>query len=291
VHIPAKIAVHPLFPERVPNLERGNGAVELGFGGTNGTTMLTHLYQHDPCRALFPRPAPGDPLTAILLTTSGGLTDGDRIRLSITLADGAMATVTSQAAEKFYRSRGAECVVEVALDVAAGAWLEWLPQEAILFDGARVARRNLCRVAAGGRLLACDLLVFGRLARGERFRRGLLHDRWQVHRAGRLAWLDSLRMEDAGIAAAFADKVGFDDAEALGTVFYVADDAARWVEFARELVVETNCRAGATMVNGVLLARFLGAAPAVRATMTGYIESMRHAVAGLPERLPRVWYH
>jgi hypothetical protein len=41
----------------------------------------------------------------------------------------------------------------------------------------------------------------------------------------------------------------------------------------------------------VLLARFLGGAPAVRAATTGYIEGMRHAAAGLPGRLPRVWYH
>src|SRR6185503_14214326 len=47
------------------------------------------------------------------------------------------------------------------------AWLEWLPQEAILFDGARLRRQTEVNVAPGGQFLGCEMIVFGRLARGE----------------------------------------------------------------------------------------------------------------------------
>ena len=48
----------------------------------------------------------GDPPLAVLLTTSGGLVGGDEIRISVTARAGAVAGVTTQAAEKVYRTLG-----------------------------------------------------------------------------------------------------------------------------------------------------------------------------------------
>src|SRR5215472_13997928 len=115
-------------------LERGDGAAELVFAGRGPGGGLAHLYQHDPCRVLFPRAEPGHPPTAVLLTTSGGLTGGDRVRLSFAARDGAVATITSQAAEKIYRALDDDCRIDIGIDTGQ-AWLEWLPQETILFDG------------------------------------------------------------------------------------------------------------------------------------------------------------
>jgi urease accessory protein len=118
--------------------------------------------------------------------------------------------------------------VDVQLTLAEHAWLEWLPQETILFDRARLRRRLVLDLAESARLLAADLLVFGRRARGERFRRGLLHDRWEVRSAGRLVWADALCLaEDPGglLEAPF----GFAGTGAAVTAIYVAPDAADYV--------------------------------------------------------------
>ena len=138
-----------------------------------GTTRLARLFQKAPLRVLMPRPAPGEPPCAVLLNTSGGIVGGDALQVEVRLEAGAAAVVTSQAAEKAYRSAGADATLDVALDLADGAWLEWLPQETILFDGARLRRRLRVDAAAQARLLAIDMLVFGRRARGERFQRRL----------------------------------------------------------------------------------------------------------------------
>ncbi len=76
----------------------------------------------------------------MLLTTGGGLVGGDRLDVQVDGAGRARgAWSPPQAAEKVYRSLGRRlpgrrriCAVE------AGGWLEWLPQETILFDGARL---------------------------------------------------------------------------------------------------------------------------------------------------------
>ncbi|MEK7244854.1 MAG: urease accessory protein UreD, partial [Pseudomonadota bacterium] len=180
------------------------GAAEVTFVRKGGATRLLHLYQHDPLRVLFPTPEDPAIPVAVLVTTSGGLVGGDRLAIAATVGDGAAAIVTGQAAEKVYRSIGPDCRVDVDLTVGAGAWMEWLPHETILFEGARLRRRIVADVAPRGRLMAAELLVFGRTARGERLTHGLARDAWQIRRQGRLVWADALHL-DGDLASALAD--------------------------------------------------------------------------------------
>jgi urease accessory protein len=273
----------------LPILERGDGAAEIGFIHADGRTRLADLYQRAPCRVLTPREEPGDLTQAVLLTTSGGLADGDRIAIDLRLGEGAAALVTSQAAEKIYGARlAAPATIRVGLTVGAGAWCEWLPQETILFEGARLDRRTVADVAPGGRLLACEFVVFGRLAHGERFGRGLLHDGWELRRGGRLVWKDVLRL-DGDIAGLMDSPYSFAGAESAAMVVYVADDAAGHLQAARALLEASETRCGATVVNGLLIVRWFGAASAVRRSLTIYLAAFRAEAGGLPARLPRVW--
>src|SRR5262249_77805 len=73
--------------------------------------------------------APGGPPPAVLLTPWGGLAGGARLKIEAQVGAGAAATLTSQAAEKIYRSLGPAACVTVTLSVDADGWLEYLPQE------------------------------------------------------------------------------------------------------------------------------------------------------------------
>lgn len=270
-------------------LQRGNGTAEIVFRSRDGKSGLAHLFQRTPCRVLFPAPAEDDPPEAVLVTTSGGIAGGDRFRISVATEPGAALLVTSQAAEKVYRSLGSDAHCTVSLRVEAGAWLEWMPQETILFQGARFSRLIEANLAATGRLLASEIVVFGRLARGERFSRGRLLDRWRLHREGRLVWTDALSLEGESISA-LGQNLAFAGARALAVAVYAGPDAPAHLPLARALTEAARGRAGASLVNGTLLARFLAEDPAVlRADLAGYVAALRHAAAGLPERPPRLW--
>lgn len=267
------------------------GAAEVGFARKGGATRLAHLYQRAPLRVLFP--APEDPAVpvAVLVNTSGGLVGGDRLAVVATVGDGAAATVTSQAAEKVYRSAGRDCRVEVDLTVGAGAWLEWLPHETILFEGARLRRRIAADLAPDGRLLAGEFLVLGRTARGERLTHGLARDAWEIRRQGRLVWADALHLA-GDLARAIADPAGLAGAVAYATFVYAAADAAERIELARGLLPandEGALRSGATIVNGVLVVRWLARdALALRAAFTAFWTAFRRRV-GVVGELPRLW--
>lgn len=276
------------FPETALGLQRDDGALEIRFE-RHGRTEPVHVFQRVPCRVLFPQTDPGDPPLAVLITTSGGIAGGDVLRVSVEAGPGAVATVTSQAAEKIYRSLGAPSRLSVSIRVGEGATLEWLPQETILFNNARLERRVEIDVAPGGSLLAVDLFVFGRLARGERFASGALLDVWRVRRGGRLAWADALRLE-GDIAAQVASPAGLGGATAAGLAMLVADDAAAWVEPARARIAQGSCNAGVTLVGGVLVMRVLGSDATEVQRKVGELASwLRSARSGHPARLPRSW--
>jgi urease accessory protein len=205
--------------------QRAVGTAEIGFVHRHGVTRIARLHQSGSIAVRLPHVEPDDVPQAIAVTTCGGLTGGDRIELQLVCEANAGALVTTQAAEKIYRSAGGEAVIEVGIEVGAGGALEWLPQETILFDGSRMRRTTEAALADDGRLLGIELVVFGRIARGERLRTGFVSDAWRVRRGGRLVWADVLRI-DGSCAAMEGNPACLDGGGAVMTVLFVAPEAS-----------------------------------------------------------------
>ena len=245
------------------------GRAEIGFGQSSGRTQLAHLYQRDPLRVLFPTPAAGDPAIAVIVTAS--------------------------AAEKVYRSTESITTIAQALSVGAGARLEFLPPETILFDGARLLRETVAELAPDGAFLGGDIVVFGRRARGECFTYGFLREVWKVRRAGELVWGDALHLE-GDIAHEIDDPACFDGSAAFATMILSPAgrdprsllDAARAVQ---RIAASTALRAGLTAVAGPVIARWLAAdAASLRGAYAELASHFRCEALGLPRRVPRLWY-
>lgn len=270
-----------------------SGRAEIDFAYADGRTRLSHLYQSDPLRVLFPDPGAGEPETATLVTTSGGLVGGDHLSISVAAGAGAAARVVGQAAEKVYRSTGADVRIDMRLSVGAGGWLEWLPQETIVFDAARLRRRTELDVPPAGRLLAGEMIVFGRAAMGEHLQDGLVHEAWDVRREGRLVWADAVHL-DGDVSDTLAAVAGFDDAAAFASIVYAGDDAASLLPAARtlleDLAADRDLRVAATCVGEVLIVRWLGRdARRLRDTYGNFWADFRHQIAELPAAMPRLW--
>jgi urease accessory protein len=264
----------------------------IAVADKDGQTRLSDLYQSDPCRVLFPRPAAGAPLEAVIVTTSGGIVGGDRISVEIEAGDNSTATITTQAAEKIYRSAGSDSRLSINVTVGANALLEWMPQETILFDGARLRRTTDISLAPGSRLLCGEFLVFGRRARDEQFGQGFLHDSWRLTESGHLIWADALHLDD-DIGAVMNRASSFGGAACLATLVFRADDAGDHLDAVRQILQaasDNRCMAAATCFRSLLIMRFLGAdAAATRQAVTEFWSAFRSAVLTLPIRLPRVW--
>lgn len=267
-----------------PPHQRSRGGALVRFALARGATRLAELHQSPPMRVLFPAPEPGEPPLAALVNTAGGLAGGDAVEVSVALGPGARACVCTPAAEKVYRSLGPETRVSARLDVASGAVLEWIPQETILFDGARLTRRLAAHLAPGATLVMAEMLVFGRHARGEALHAGALLDAWRVHRGGALLWADGLALEKE-IRARLDGRFGFAGAEASATLLLAAEAA-----LARPRDALREAGMAATIARpGLLLARWLGRASEVRDGLGRAIRLLRREALGLPPVLPRLW--
>jgi urease accessory protein len=266
-----------------PQRQRAVGRVAFEAMFLNGRTRPMRIEESGSMRIRLPR-GEGAGLDAVLVNTAGGVACGDRFSVGIEARAGATVTVATPAAEKIYRSDGpvAEFAVDLTLD--AKARLDWLPQEAILFDTARLARRLAVRMEDNARLTLFEAVVFGRGARAERMTSGFFEDRWRIRRGGRLVYADTLRLEGPIADLLQKPSVG-NGARALATLIHVAPDAEARLEDAREcLAAIGGCEAAASAWNGLLAVRFCAVTvEALRAAAIPFLLAFRG------EPLPRVW--
>jgi urease accessory protein len=260
---------------------RARGAVRFDVHCQDGVTRRGALHESGSLRVRFPSPE-GEGLSAMLVNTAGGIAGGDRFDIAISLGEGAGLTLTTAAAEKIYRAPAEAAQLNIALNVATGANLSWLPQETILFDRAKILRNIDIDLAEGASLLLCEIVVFGRTAMGETMRQGSFVDRWRVRRNGRLVFAETVRLE-GDIGAKLARPAIGNGAAAIATALFFPGDNAL-LERIRELADSFGCEVGLSSWNGFAMARFC-AQDAVR------LRADMMAVLGRASRapLPRLW--
>lgn len=278
---PIPEAHDPLLPAYV----RAAGGVRLRFGRGGGGTRRREVAESGGYRARFPTTY-DETCEAVLINTGGGMAGGDVMRVEAALDAGGHAIVTSQAAEKIYRSQGDDTRIETVLSVGEGATLHWLPQECILFSGARLSRSLTIDLAPSASLVACESVFFGRAAMGESLLRGSVRDRWRIRRQGKLVFADDLRLEGA-IASHLARQAVGAGARAVATLIAAGPPALGRLGELRETIAGDAFRdveAGAGIVSDLLVIRLL--APEAQALRRALV-TLVGQVTG--RALPRTW--
>ena len=262
---------------------RVDGGITATFSlRPDGPTGIATLAERGGYRLKFPR-THSDHAEAVIINTGGGVVGGDRVKLDFSVQQGADATVTTQAAERIYRSTGPYSAINARLDVSNHARLIWVPQETILFSGARLRRRFEIDVSSSARLLFAESMIFGRTASGEVMDRGALYDTWRVRRDGRLIFAESNRLDDVSDDVLRRPAI-LGPSQALACILYVAPDAEARLASVREVLESADAGAGASAWNGLLVVRFV----------TDAAREMRHAMVRVMQELsgasmPRVW--
>jgi urease accessory protein len=194
---------------------RAVGEIALTVKSTAGGSRRTDTREAGSLRVRFP--GAGANLEAVIINTAGGAAGGDRYDLDVTVGADARLTVTTAAAEKIYRSLGADTAVAIRLRVEAGGTLHWLPQETIVFDRSCLSRSIDIELEPGASLLIAEALVFGRTAMGEAVAQGRVRDHWRVRLGGKLIFAEAMRLEGA-IAHALAERPVAGGGSAVATV-------------------------------------------------------------------------
>ena len=263
-----------------------------GVGGATEAGRKTVLARREHAGPiLVQRPFhPGDGACHVyLLHPPGGVARGDRIDVRVRAGPGARALLTTPAATKVYRS-AERSVLTQRLEVSAGASLEWLPQETILYGGSRVTVRTEVRLARAARFASWEIVALGRPASGDGYASGEARFGTDISVGGepslieRQRWRRGVGSEDPVLRAAW----GLAGRRVLAAFHaYPADDDV--LDRARTLLPQ-NRMCAATLIDGLLVVRALADdASAARSRLVEVWSALRPLVTGLPPHPPRIW--
>jgi urease accessory protein len=242
---------------------RAVGVARLSATRIAGETVAIDIDEEGPLRLRFPRIRAEGVLEAVIVNTGGGVAGGDKLTFEIVAGEGARVAVTSQAAEKIYRSTAsdADASISVRLHAKKDARLAWVPQESILFDRARVSRTIDAEIADNAELTICEAVIFGRAAMGETVASGRLKDRWTVRRGGKLIFADALAL-DGSIDKILVRPAVARGSIAAGTIVHVSPGAESKLDRVRAALDQTaaeqeGIEAGVSAFDGLLTVRVL----------------------------------
>ena len=274
----ARAPAHPVW----------RASLSLGFADDGGTTRLVERRHSGPLRVQKPLyPEGGAVCHAIIVHPPGGVVGGDQLELSATVGEGARAFLTTPGAAKWYKANGKISRQRVRLHAAAGASLEWLPQETIFFDDAHVELEQDITLAAGASYIGCDILCMGRSASGERFRSGRVVQRTRIRQGARLLWWEQGALTPHGMAS----PLGMDGRTVCATLLVAgAPLPAAVLAQLRSDAAAAGAGFGATQMKGLLVVRHLGDdSEAAREIMLAAWRTVRPHLLGRAPFDPRSW--
>jgi urease accessory protein len=267
-----------------PVAQRAKGRLSLGFrrDAVTSRTRIERFYQESCLKARLPRPVDGV-CEVITMNISGGIAGGDRLSTEIALGENAECCLTSQAAERVYRALDfVPAEVSNRVKLGAGARLDYLPQETILFDGFALKRGLEIELEEDSRFLGVESVVFGRQAMGEVMRFGSLRDRITLRRDGKLVLQDLNRLEGP-IGALLGREAMAAGNIAMASVIYAGPDAE--VFLPRMRVAMAGCEAGASAFEGIVFGRILAPSSAeLRRCVVAVLKACRGE-----QESPRSW--
>jgi urease accessory protein len=277
-------------PSASPTAGAWRGVLRLSFERRELRTVLAREQHVGPLlvqKTLHPEG--DDPCHAIVLHPPAGIAAGDRLSLAAEAGAGAQVLLTTPGATKWYRSGGRTAASETRLTLGPAAVLEYLPREAIVFDGAIAQARLEMELAAGARLIGWDVWCLGRTASGETFDSGRLELATRLRCDGRLRWEE--RASLGGGSALLRAAAGLAGQPVFGTLWAVGPDAPRPVlDACRTLPLARAERGAVTQLPQLLLARYLGpSTEEAFAWFTSLWTLLRPVYAGRDAVRPRIW--
>lgn len=260
-------------------------------------TVMTERNHFGPLRILKPLYPEGDAIChAVIVHPPGGIVAGDSLAVDLRVDANAHALATTPGTQKWYRSTGATASAITRLHVADDAHLEWMPQETMVFDGARAKQTLEIMLAPKARFFGWEMLCLGRTTRGERFTTGEFRQSIRLVRAdtGAPLWRESMLL--MGSDPLMNSPLGFRGLPVAATAWIVLPDvesgvlSAKVLHSVRAELGDAPLAAASSPETGLIVIKAMGDAPeAVRNLLIGVWKKIRLQVLAREAILPRIW--
>ncbi len=261
------------------------GHLELRFEERGGLTGIARRRHRGPLMVQRAFAQDDGSCHVYVLHPPGGVVGGDRLRVEATLLPGCRALLTTPAATKAYRSPNRPSLLTQSFAVGAGALLEWLPQETIVFDGAWLHSSTSVELAATAQFAGWEVCCLGRNDLG--FSRGEVEQRLVLTRLGRRLFIE--RGCFAGGGRVLQAPWGLAGRSVFGT-FVKTGGSAEEVDALRELLPSTELDwFSVSLLGEVLVCRYLGYRAEAAKRLFAAAWTRLHLSSGRVAVPPRVW--
>jgi len=260
--------------------------LELGYARFGDSTRPVMRRHQGPLRVQKHLYAEGPQVCQhIIVHPPGGIAGGDRLDLCANVGKDAWAQLTSPGAAKWYRA-ASPAYQQLELRVEAGATLEWLPQETIVFSAAQAELTTHIELQGDARLCYWDMVALGRPASGERFDLGHFQSHLDIRRDGQWLWHERQRI--IGGDGLLDSPIGLDGKPVFATLLMTGEASSELLEVCRNL--QNPVRGNLTQLPGLLVARCLAdEALHARAWLIELWTLLRPALLGREAVAPRIW--
>src|ERR671920_658858 len=139
---------------------------------SNGKTSVKEQYSRVPLytqRALYLEEALPSMAYMYIISPSGGILQGDRYRMDITLKNNAFFHLTTQGATRLYRMDKNYATQLVNITVGKGCYFEYIPDQIIPYRNSRFYQKVTLNTHDNSTMVYSEILVPGRVGSGESF--------------------------------------------------------------------------------------------------------------------------
>lgn len=282
----------PMLAANVPSSMGWGASLQLQVARRGESSRLVATRHCGPLRLQRPfYPEGAEHPHIYLLHPPGGLVPGDTLNIDIAVDAGAAALLTTPASGKVYDvgERALPQQQRVVARVAAGAVLEWLPQDTLFFNGARFAGETTVHLQGDAQAVLWDVSTLGRRAGNHPFVEGDVTQRLSIYRDGKPLLLERLALNAASPLLDAA--CGLRGARTWGTLVATGIVSKQLLEQLREACEGfVLARVSVTALKPMLIARYVGDCPlqAMRFFETVWT-LLRPAMVGRDACPPRVW--
>lgn len=268
--------------------------LDLDYTLETERSVARYLHQ-GPLRILQSLYPEGDAVCHnVLVHPPSGLVGGDTLDMRVTVAAGAHGLVTTPGATRFYRSEVGLATQQVHARLEAGARLEWLPLEAIAYNGCDALNRAVFELAPGAELMTWDITALGLPAADRPFAQGTFRQHLEIPGV----WLErgTIQATDTRL---MNSPLGMAGQRCMATLVFAAGSAIaperreRALASARDLLQDSELRlsAGATSPHThTIVLRVLSPVTEPAMQLLRQVWAVwRQELWGLPGSVPRLW--
>lgn len=167
-------------------------------GGDNLRTCVSTVTSRAPLlvqKAIYPEAERPRFAHVYIMSSSGGILQGDEQEIRVTMGRGASARVTNQSATKIYKMEEGYAAQRTTIRCGEGSYLEFLPHQIIPFRSSRFYQEVRLEVEEDATAVYSEIISAGRIASGEKFDFDLCLLRTSGHRGGKVMFLDTMKMD------------------------------------------------------------------------------------------------